>query len=634
MKLKLSTSQTIEFGIVPVFGDKTSPVLSDFAEAIILQQKKVDESFEEQMKLPMEERVAKGVTMTNLKVVFNFYEEEPNQYCPDIKYPDKFILSAKIYCENNISKFRVGEQVVLSKGIHKFKMDIIEDRIGSFILGPNNYDVKYCYIDSENYDQNNWQINVRKSDVTLKLLAATAGNLENDSIRLNRIEELMGGRLDSTSSTYYQYTQLNKSQNMAVESSICTPIFHLIQGPPGTGKTETIAHIASVFIESGKKVFVTAPTHTAINNCLNAISKKVKDKSKVVKIGDKYQASEIIENKHITRKTHLPADSYSTNHDLSHNGIIIGGTPYCFCYPASKRLNNWEFDVALIDEAAQMSIPLAVSVMSKTDKFIFVGDHKQLDPIIPLGTGLSMFSESIFSRLVRLYPHEKTLLNISYRLNEKLIRIPNALFYDNKLKSASSLGETHPNIATNRYPHLLNHNDPKVLYLHKVFDSQGRSPHEARIVAELVSDLLSNGIEQKDIGILTPYRAQVREIKKTLNKAIGGIDTEDTESLFIDTVDRMQGQERDYIIYSMSNSHPLESKRRLDFFYNPNRLNVAITRAMKKCIVIANYKVFDIIDEELNDLPNYPMLKPSLDKFKEYYKLSTKIEEEVEEDNW
>ena len=134
-----------------------------------------------------------------------------------------------------------------------------------------------------------------------------------------------------------------------------------------------------------KNVFVTGPTHTAINNCLNAISSKVRDKSKVVKIGEKYQATEILNNEFITRKTRLPIDSFYRNYDLSKEGIIIGGTPYSLCYPASKRLNEWEFDVALIDEAAQMSIPLSISVMSKTDKFIFVGDHMQLDPIVPSG---------------------------------------------------------------------------------------------------------------------------------------------------------------------------------------------------------------------------------------------------------
>ena len=523
---------------------------------------------------------------------------------------------------------------MLSNGSVSFKMDILVDTIDNFIIAPNDFDVKNTYIDSQNYNENNWEINVVKTALTLKLLSATVGNLENDNIRLNKIESLFAGGLDNPSSNHIQYSQLNQSQNIAVEKSINAANFHVIQGPPGTGKTKTISHIAKILVNQGKKVFVTAPTHTAINNCLNAIADELKDASKVVKIGEKYQAAEILNNRYVTRKSRLPLDRYNYADDVSHDGIIMGGTAYCMCYPASKRLNNWEFDVALIDEAAQMSIPLAVSVMSKTDKFIFVGDHKQLDPIMPSGTGNSMFSESVFSRLVRLYPNAKSLLNISYRLNEQLIRIPNELFYNNQLASDSSLNVSNQNLDSENYSDILNHQDPKILYLHKEFDSQGRSPHEANIVAGLVSDLISNGVDFEDIGIMTPYRAQVREIKKALNNVIGGIDTEETETLFIDTVDRMQGQERGYIIYSMSNSHPLESKRRLDFFYSPNRLNVAITRAIKKCIVIANYKVFDIIDEELEDIEGFHNLKPSLDTFKKYYRLASKIEEEIEENNW
>lgn len=607
------------------------PVLHDFEQAIAVQQQREDRSYDEQIELPIDERVAKGITMSNVKVVFEFYEAEPNQWCHALSYPHKYILSATVHTQNNISKFREGGRVVLSNGSRAFKMEIVEDTLDNFVLAPNDFDVKHCYIDSENYDQNNWEVNLQKTSLTLKLLSATAAHLAYDRDRQNKIEQLLKGELSNSNYSNLVYGQLNESQNKAVSRAINADNFHLIQGPPGTGKTETVSHIAKLLVESGKKVFVTAPTHTAINNCLNAISSKVKDPSKVVKIGEKYQASEILDNPYITRKSRLPLEKYSFDQSVSHNGIIIGGTPYCFCYPASKRLNNWEFDVALIDEAAQLSIPMAVAVMSKTDKFIFVGDHMQLDPIIPAGTGLSMFSESIFSRLVKLYPSEKDLLNISYRLNEKLIRIPNALFYDDELTSDTSLSTEHHPISSAKYSEVLNHEDPKVLYLHKVFDSQGRSPHEAEIVAEIVSDLITNGIDLKDICMLTPYRAQVREIKKALSKLISGIDT---ESVFVDTVDRMQGQERDYVIYSMSNSHPLESKRRLDFFYSPNRLNVAITRAMKKCIVIANYKVFDIIDEELSELPGFTQLKPSLDVFKEYFKISTKITEEVVEDDW
>ncbi|MEH6536655.1 MAG: AAA domain-containing protein [Psychroserpens sp.] len=609
-------------------------VLTEFREALQIQQQKDDEAYEEQISLPLDERVAKGVTMHNLRVEFDFYDHAPNQWCPRLEYPHKFIRSAKIHCENNISKFREGAQVILSNGGHRFKLEIIEDTIDNFILAPNDFDVKTCYLDSENYNPNHWEINVVKTAITLKLLSATAGNLENDNDRLNKIEQLLSGEIENQSGTTFQYSQLNDSQNTAVKKSICAANFHLIQGPPGTGKTKTIAHIAKILIDAGKKVFITAPTHTAINNCLNAIAEEVKDKTKVVKIGEKYQAAEIIHNDYLTRLRRLPMDRYHNNTHVSKEGIAIGGTPYSMCYPASKRLNNWEFDVALIDEAAQMSIPLAVSVMSKSDKFIFVGDHQQLDPIMPSGTGASMFSESIFSRLVRLYPNYKSLLNTSYRLNEKLIRIPNMLFYNNALYSARPLPTSNTNIVSNEFSEVINHLDSKVLYLHKEFDAQGRSPHEADIVAEIVNDIVASGVDYKDIGIMTPYRAQVREIKKALNKVVGSIDTEDTESLFIDTVDRMQGQERDYILYSMANSHPLESKRRLDFFYSPNRLNVAITRAIKKCIVIANYKVFDIIDEELADIPEFNMLKPSLDIFKAYYKLSSKVEEIVEEDEW
>ena len=602
--------------------------------AIAIQQKKEHEAYDEKMALPLTERVAKGICINNVKVVFNFYEGLPNQWCRNLTFPHKYIRFAKILCNNNISKFREGEQVTLSNGVYSFKMVVLEDSLTDFILKPNDFDVSDCYIDTSNYSENNWEINIVKTNLTLKLLTATANNLQNDSRRLLKIEQLLNGGVSNKYSSSENYKGLNYSQNKAVNSSVSTSDFHLIQGPPGTGKTETIAHITRLLLDQGKKVFITAPTHTAINNCLNAVSKRVKDNSKLVKIGENYQAEEILDNEYITRKTRLPLDRFNNDSSLSKSGIVIGGTPYCFCYPASKRLNFWEFDVAIIDEAAQLSIPLAVSVMSKSDKYIFVGDHQQLDPIIPTGTGLSMFAESIFRKLVNLYPSDVTLLDISYRLNPSLIRIPNDLFYENKLKSSIDDEASPRNFISKGYSEILNHPDHKVLYLHSEFDSQGRSPYEANIVAELINDLLSNGVQKNEIGILTPYRAQVREIKKAINQKVPSIDFKEGETLFVDTVDRMQGQERDYILYSMSNSHPLESKRRLDFFYSPNRLNVAITRAIKKCIVIANYKVFDIIDEELVELPEFKSIKPSLDTFKEYYRLTSKVKAELEDDGY
>ena len=77
-------------------------VLNEFRRAIAIHQQKDDEAFDEQINLPVEERVAKGVTMNNLRVEFIFFDEAPNPWCPHLNFPNKFIRSAKIYCQNNI----------------------------------------------------------------------------------------------------------------------------------------------------------------------------------------------------------------------------------------------------------------------------------------------------------------------------------------------------------------------------------------------------------------------------------------------------------------------------------------------------------------------------------------------------
>jgi DNA replication ATP-dependent helicase Dna2 len=610
-------------------------VLKEFQAAIEIEFAKNLQDFEEQKRLPLDERVAKGVTMTNLRVEFEFYDYLPNDFCVPLPGGQKYISAVKIFCDDNISKFKEGSPVILSNGNNRFEMEIEEDSLDNFILQPNDFNVSRCYIDIHNYPKNNWEINEAKSDATKKMLSKTAEVLQNENSKLKKIEKFLNGQagnIYSNHSTRIDY--LNNSQHVAYLKAINASDFCIIQGPPGTGKTETIANIAKSLFNQGLKVFITAPTHTAINNCLKAISIRVENKSKVVKIGNKSQNKEVANNSHITIKSSLQFPTYQRSSDLSQNGIAIGATPYSVCYDATKKLRFWEFDVCIVDEASQLSIPLSLAAMSRSAKYIFVGDHKQLDPIIPKGSNNEMFAESIFSRLARIYPNELNLLNTSYRLNKSLIKIPNTLFYANLLQSAASTQEDNARYQCNYQSEILN-SEPHKLILHNVFDSQGRSPFEAKLVAELVLDLLQNGVNIKDIGIMSPYRAQVREIKKEVKKVLPRTISKPFETLFVDTVDSMQGQERNYIIYSLANSHPLESMRRLDFFYSPNRLNVAITRAIKKCIVIANYKVFDIIDDELREQEEYQEIKDSLDIFKRYFTLANKIEiNQTNEDEW
>lgn len=600
-------------------------VLKELQSAIEIEFARNLQDFEEQKKLPIDERVAKGVTMTNLRVEFDFYDGLPNQWCYSLSSSQKYISSVKIFCDNNISKFKEGSSVVLSNGHHRFEMDIEEDSTENFILKPNDFNVKYCYIDN-NYPKNNWEINSVSTDISTKLLNTAADILKNNATTLQKIDSFLNGRSRNNFQNYSQkVSYLNDSQNSAYLKAINASDFCIIQGPPGTGKTETIGNIAKHLIDCGLKVFITAPTHTAINNCLNAVASKVKDNRKVIKIGEKASNKEVQENQHVAKKSRVTFSSYLNNPSFSQEGIAIGSTAYSLCYPGSKKLDGWQFDICIIDEASQLSIPLSIAAMCRTGKYIFVGDHKQLDPIIPKGSNNEMFAESIFSRLARIYPNEINLLKTSYRLNNSLIKIPNSLFYENLLQSSLSTQEDTSQYQCKHHSKILNCVAHK-LVLHNVFDAQGRSPFESKLVAELVSDLLQNGVQINDIGIMSPYRAQVREIKKEVKKVLPRNISKPFETLFVDTVDSMQGQERNYIIYSLANSHPLESMRRLDFFYSPNRLNVAITRAKKKCLVIANYKVFDIIDDELKNHKEYNDIKNSLDIFKRYYSLSSKEE--------
>lgn len=114
-------------------------VLQEFEAAIKIEFAKNREDFEEQQRLPLDERVAKGVTMTNLRVEMEFYDGLPNTYCAALHSSNKYIKYVKVFCDNNISKFKEGSSVVLSNGSYRFEMDIEEDSAENFILVHKSY---------------------------------------------------------------------------------------------------------------------------------------------------------------------------------------------------------------------------------------------------------------------------------------------------------------------------------------------------------------------------------------------------------------------------------------------------------------------------------------------------------------
>jgi len=598
-------------------------LIEDLTRAIDIQQARQNSDYKELMQKPLAERVAKGYTIPNIDIKVEFSP-----------YISGFVEKVFAKVQDNYSKFRVGDQVFLCNGGIKLTMKIEEDLINDLVLSSNDFWKDHNFLDEDDYPKHGWIIEKEHLTITQELLSASRDSIMQNSELCRRMDSMLHGGLRSTYSRAIVQPSNNVSQDEAVEKALGCSTFHLIQGPPGTGKTYTLARIVKTLLLNGKKVFVTAPTHTAINNSLNAISKEVPDMSKIVKLGDKHQAEEILGNTFISRATKLPFSQYLNLSDrLSQSGIVIGATPFALCTPRSKKLDGWFFDYVIIDEAAQMSMPLALAAMTRGQKIIFVGDHKQLDPIMPSGTGNWLFSKSIFKYMVDMYPDNVTMLNRSYRLSESLVRIPSQLFYDGRLKTARNYDnreylnfDCSGEVAT-----ILHEQSNEVLYLHHEFDALGRSPYEAKLTASLVSSLLDNGITLEKIAIITPYRAQVREIKKAL--MLNHIINEDSlDAVFVDTIERMQGQERDYVIFTLANSNPSEVEDRLEFFYSPNRLNVAITRAKTKCIVIANEKVFQLCRDSRQTGPVGVGQKAYWD----FFNLSTKIYDggDPDEDQW
>lgn len=605
-------------------------LIEDLTKAIDIQQERQNRDYQEMMEKPLQERVAKGHTLANVDVDIDFYDEAPNDFCPYLSGNDQFINRVVVYCGDNVSRFREGAPVLLSNGQYRFKMSIDEDLLDRMVLVSGDFDVKNNYIDAISYPRHGWELNSENLTINQRLLSAARDRISYNSGLNGTMTSMLDGTLENSYRPVTVSASNNASQDNATRKALGCSHFHLIQGPPGTGKTYTIARIVKSLLNDGKSVFVTGPTHTAINNCLNAISELVPDKSKIVKIGEKHQADEVLDNEYITRKTRLPIMSYESS-TLSRNGIVIGATPYALCYPASKKLQGWEFDYVIIDEAAQMSIPLALAAMTYGEKIIFVGDHKQLDPIMPSGTGNWLFNKSIFKHMVDEYPGHVTMLDLSYRLSESLVRIPTQLFYDSRLRTARQSDKkefVHFN-CSGEAGRILNDPANEVLYLHHEFDALGRSPYESKLVADIVYDLTSNGVKLEDLAVITPYRAQVREVKKALVKK-GILDEDSLDDVFVDTIERMQGQEKDYVIFTLANSNPSEVEDRLEFFYSPNRLNVAITRAKTKCIVIANEKVFQLCQ---GAEPTGPV---GIGKkaFWDYFTLATKIQASNVEDEW
>lgn len=251
---------------------------------------------------------------------------------------------------------------------------------------------------------------------------------------------------------------------------------------------------------------------------------------------------------------------------------------------SASLMKNIEFDYVIMDEASQVPTYLALLALLKTDKFILIGDDKQLQPIT--SKHYSFLTKSIFNYMIEKYPKDYTFLNIQYRMNPEISNIVSKLYYDNRL--LSYIENIHKKLKLTYSSNILLDESPitfintsNVDYYESNVNGGCCNRFEAQLILTIIDALIKNNVSPSEIGIITPYRKQKLYIHKQLTKKNMDIEC--------DTIYRFQGREKDVIIISFCKSNPKNlTKFQKRFLSDENQLNVSITRSRKKLIIIGD----------------------------------------------
>jgi DNA replication ATP-dependent helicase Dna2 len=519
-----------------------------------------------QWEKPLAERVYQGKAIEGLKV-------------DGVGKDDTVRLS----CQTNNSRFREGDILVLHRGdpqgIEAVQGYIERDDETVIEVSLQRGNPFYLQTTPEGWLADEGMLNL--SPFYQDALEEVADSVRGREIILPLLNGSRTPMLDIARCERAQKAGLEKgldeSQALAVAQAYGTDLYHLIQGPPGTGKTVVLGHLVSMFVEEGQRVLVTGLTHRAINNALNKIF-DIDPDLPVCKIGIESRGQDLrFPNYENFRSSGLG--------DLS-DGYAIGATPFA---TRGGRLSHVEFDIVLFDEASQITLPLAIMGMLAGKKYIFIGDEHQLPPIV-VSRAVQREHASIFGYLCGR--GNETMLTTTYRMNNILTAWPSKTFYNGQIQSDPEVAERRLKLddKSTEWDHVLDPDNPLVFIDVGQFNNTIRSQKDAEIVCELIESLIFRGVQSKDIGVVVPYRAQGRLIRNLLRRVLP---EDQFREIVVDTVERMQGQEREVILLSLTTSSSRFAADLAEFFFQPERLNVSITRPRTKLIIIGSRHVLD-----------------------------------------
>ena len=422
---------------------------------------------------------------------------------------------------------------------------------------------------------------------------------------------------------------LNASQREAIEFALSGKDFSVIHGPPGTGKTTTVAELIHQAVLRGDKVLATAPSNLAVDNLLERLLRlgvravRLGHPARVLPELREHTLDLLVENhpdlkvarkllkdarqlrdqaSKFKRAKPPPGMKYEMRQEAKEliadarriedqvvTELLDGAQVLCVTLTGIDHevLGPRQFNLAVIDEACQSTEPACWIPLLRSQRVVLAGDHCQLPPtVVSTEATKEGFGLSLQERLIKRYgePLISRRLTVQYRMHAAIAQFSSAEFYAGELTAPEEIAahllcdlpgvERSPLTETP-----IDFIDTAGASYSEELEPDGesrRNPEEAALVVRKVAALQVAGLTAEQIAVISPYAAQVRLLREKLA---------DCDGVEVDTIDGFQGREQEVVIISLVRSN---STGEIGFLGDVRRMNVALTRARRKLIVIGD----------------------------------------------
>ncbi|SPC64806.1 related to DNA2 - DNA helicase [Ustilago sp. UG-2017b] len=430
---------------------------------------------------------------------------------------------------------------------------------------------------------------------------------------------------------------VNEDQKLAIDKVLSAQDYALALGMPGTGKTTTIAKLIELLVKLGKRILLTSYTHSAVDTILRKLAEdQIKTEGggqsemRILRLGNKDKVHPDARQFLLPRCTTLEElkDAFESPNVVAATCLSVHHT---FFSSGLAKLRGradtddtsvpaYLFDYCIVDEASQIPLPTCLGPLRFADKFVLVGDHHQLPPLVKNAEakagGLDM---SLFKLLSDRHGAEAMVaLRSQYRMNDDIMKLSNELVYRGELRAGTDSVRDRvlelPNfqaalnyVGEDAWLQDMLRPESKVRFLDtskRLLEQVGESKHgelvknqfEAELVVRLAWALVAGGCKPDQIAVVTPYRQQIKLLRTLLltqsQTQLTQARGEDLGEIELLTADQSQGRDKDVILVTFTRANfstAIDAAGNTGELLNDlRRLNVTLTRAKKKLVMIGH----------------------------------------------